>query len=391
MAENNKDLETQDEFQGNENLISRPSDDADLTETEEQLLHLQSLISIDPSIEESPEYQRLLETVEKVRANGGSATDEEEEDEDEEEEDNKDDSNEFGIDSNEDDDTEEIEVPEELADFIEEKYSIKDVNKFFDSVDTWRKQSQEGAKIRDQYEEIVEGLQSLPDDIKAAIDAFAGGKDYKQAFTENTSLVNFREDIEKQDREDVVSHYFKDKYAKLKTKYEEGDLDEDDFEDRVSDLYDSAKKLFNVDKERFEKQRAELMKQQEELAGKFKQSAVSSVERLQQEYPNFSRQELQKVRTRLVKGDIDSIFKNPDGTYKDDAAELISFALYGKRVIQELLESAERRGESKANEEIVRRGSRSMRSSKSQSGKQSKEAIDAVSHLGSAFQQDPYS
>ena len=136
--------------------------------------------------------------------------------------------------------------------------------------------------------------------------------------------------------------------------------------------------------------RAEIMREQEDSEKNFKGSVVSSVEKLKQQFPNFSKKDLQKVRQRLVDEDIESLFYNKDGTYKEEAAEMMAFSMFGKQVMESLLGRAKKDGISKANETIVKRGNKKPRQGQTQR-KQSTEALDSISHLQGQFSKDPYS
>ena len=110
---------------------------------------------------------------------------------------------------------------------------------------------------------------------------------------------------------------------------------------------------------------------------------------LKEEYPDFSRSEIGKIQNLLVNGRVDELFLNSDGSYKDDAAEILAYAMYGKKMLKSVSSKAERRGESKANLKTVDSSPKSVRRQKS-SDQQRGANLDAVGHLSSAFKKDPY-
>ena len=57
-----------------------------------------------------------------------------------------------------------------------------------------------------------------------------------------------------------------------------------------------------------------------------KKTAILSVENLSKAYPNFSKTEVAKIRNILVEGKIDNLFTKADGSYNEDAAELVAYA-----------------------------------------------------------------
>jgi vacuolar-type H+-ATPase subunit H len=83
----------------------------------------------------------------------------------------------------------------------------------------------------------------------------------------------------------------------------------------------------------------------------------------------------------LASGDINSLLKDKKGAYKESAAKIIAFAMFGEDLLKDLLEAAENRGESKANEDIVNRGKKEIQTSKSSQNAQDKMAAEAVQHL----------
>jgi hypothetical protein len=120
-----------------------------------------------------------------------------------------------------------------------------------------------------------------------------------------------------------------------------------------------------------------------------KKSALVSVENLSKAYPNFSKTEVARIRNILVEGKIDNLFTKADGSYNDDAAELVAYAMYGKKMLESVKKMAERRGESKANQRIVDTSAKQMRKQKV-SGETQGFNMKEVQHLSSMFKNDPY-
>jgi hypothetical protein len=365
-------------------------------EIEADIMQIESLAATYPEIREMPEYQNLLEAAERVKGeeliDDEEEYDEEEYDEEEydEEEYDEDEDDIFGLSSGVEADDLEFEIDEEMANYITSHYGLENVETFFNTVDTWRNQSQEGAKAKSELDDLTEGLSALPKELKAAIHAYANAEDYIAAFNSTGARLNYDEPYSKQDKEVVLQHYFGDKLSSLKERLEDGDIDDIDYEERVDLLFDSGHKLFEQDKKMMTERRAELMREQEDLEENLRSSALSSVEQLKEKFPNFSRSEMQRIRQRLVDGDIESLFYNEDGTFNEDAAERLAFSMYGSKVFDNLIQKAEMRGQSQANEKIVKRGNKSPRSRKGQRSVQNQEAMGAVSHLNSQFKDDPY-
>jgi len=388
-----------EEFEKEVELVSEglESQEADSTapleeltsEMQDQVRQLESLAKMDPEFANSDEYKDLMNSLDKEEEIVGDNEDDEDEYEEEEVEDNEDDtfgiskakrkSKEFNVDFN---------VPDEMIDMISSKFGIEDPSKFFNSVDTWRSQAQEGAESSKEYEALSSDLQAMPYEIKAAIQMWANGDDYSEAFNTNQRL-DFSDSFREQDAENLVQHYLEEEYNELVDMYNDDKLDDEEFDDRIDLLARTTKRMFNQDVEAQERERENFVLNQQEEYQKQKDSAILSVENLGKAYPNFSRSEMSKIKRVLVDGSLENIFINKEGEYKEDAAELLAYAMYGKKLLNEAEGKAERKGESKANLRTVDSSPKNMKRQKTSDQKRGKN-LDAVGHLSSAFKKDPY-
>jgi len=365
--------------------------DLNLTpEMEEQIRQIESLAKFDEEFANSKEYQDLMASL----RSGQAASDEEEEeyeeeeDEDEEEVDSED---VFGI-TKQSKPAKEVKInfqpPAEMINMLSSKYGIKDANKFFTSVDTWRNQAQEGSDIRKEYEALTSDLQALPPEVRMSIELWANGDDYTRAFSMQQRL-DFESSFGDQEVEGLVQHYLPEQYSDLNDALERGKIDDDEFEERLTMLAASTKRLFNEDKKALEEQREQYVNQQKNQFQNLKKTASLSVENLSKTYPNFSKSEIAKIRNVLVDGKIDQMFYKSDGTYNDNAAELVAYAMYGKKMMESVMKVAERKGESRANQKIVDSSPKTIRRQKS-SNESRGLGMDAVGHLNGVFRGDPY-
>lgn len=404
----NEQQETAEIVNENQQQEAIPSVDETIeADGQSQVEHILQLAESNPAIKDTAEYQNLIKTLDKVKGSGETEGEQQQEEEDpqeeepnegdeeqqeEQENDTVDEDDTFGLTSKQkksklpkfDDD-------EAVVEYMKSKYSIKDPSKFFNSVDKWRNQSQEASKTQDAYQELLDGLGSLPQPIKDAIDAYAKAEDYREAFSGSTPSIDFSTEFDEVKKDVMVNHYFKSKVEKQKKKLEDGDIYEEDYNEYIDDLHDSAKRLFKSDKRDFERQRADIVAKEEAKVQSLKTSAVSSVDTLKEKYPNFSSNELKKIRTRLVNQDLSGLFYDKNGAFKEDAAEKLALALYGDKLISKLTSNAKREGGNEANADIVQRGKKKIVGSKSKQGTNKTEANNAIRHLGGQFTQDPYS
>jgi hypothetical protein len=380
MIDNSEDFVNDDSTSGGEYT----------PEMEDQIRQIEALASMDASFANSQEYKDLMAAKEQMSSQS-SETDEDEEDEDEDEEYDEDVDDVFGV-------TKEAKVEKEvqltfeptkeMQKFIESKYGVKDVAKFFSSADTWRNQAQEVSDTKRELELLTSDLQAMPPEIRQAVNLWANGDDYTKAFNQNERL-DFSSDFSRQDPENLVQHYLSEQYDELLERLENGKIDDDEFEDRLKMLAGSTKRMFNTDKQALDEEREQFTQRQKNEFQMTKKSALLSVENLSKAYPNFSKTEVAKIRNILVEGKIDNLSTKADGSYNEDAAELVAYAVYGKKMLESVKKVAERRGESKANQRIVDTSSKQLRKQKV-SGNEQNFSSKEVQHLSSMFKNDPY-
>jgi hypothetical protein len=359
---------------------------------QEQLRQIEALAGMDPSFANSQEYKDLMSS---LQASSQAPQNDEEDEEDEEEDDSEEpqgsDDDIFGIMSTPKKAKEiklNFEPPKEMIDLISSRYGVNDASKFFSSVETWRSQAQEGSELKREYEALTADLQALPMELRASIEMWAAGEDYTRALTTSQRL-DFSGDFTKQDPESLVQHYFGEQYDELISAFEADKISEDDLQDRMKLLANSTKRLFVDDKKALEKEREDFLNRQRNEHENLKKTALLSVENLSKAYPNFSKSEVSKIRGILVEGKADNLFMNADGTYKEDAAELVAYAMYGKKMLESVKKLAQRQGESMANQKIVDSSPKQLRKQKA-SGPNQGQVPQAAQHLSGLFRGDPY-
>lgn len=379
MIDNSEDFVNDDSTSGGEYT----------PEMEDQIRQIEALASMDASFANSQEYKDLMAAKEQMSSQSSEADDEDEEDDEDEDDEDVDDI--FGI-TKESKVEKEVELTfeptKEMKKFIESKYGVKDVAKFFSSADTWRNQAQEVTETKRELELLTADLQAMPPEIRQAVSLWANGDDYTRAFNQNERL-DFSSDFSRQDPENLVQHYLSEQYDELLERLENGKIDDDEFEDRLKMLAGSTKRMFNTDKQALDEEREQFTQRQKNEFQMTKKSALLSVENLSKAYPNFSKTEVAKIRNILVEGKIDNLFTKADGSYNEDAAELVAYAVYGKKMLESVKKVAERRGESKANQRIVDTSSKQLRKQKV-SGNDQNFSSKEVQHLSSMFKNDPY-
>lgn len=347
-------------------------------EEEDKVFELVELAEKDEEFKNSKEFQDLLTELEEI----GYLDDED----DYEEEDDV-----FGVMKTSKKDKKinvNFEAPEEMIQLISSKFGVEDPSTFFESAEKWRNQAQEGSKVSEEYDRLKDDLQTLPFEIKQAIQYWANGDNYLEAF-DGSERLDYSLDFNKQEPENLVQHYLSEQYDNLVSKYNSDKISDEEFEERIELLAGSTKRMFNDDRKALEKEREEFAESQRREYESFKKSALLSVENLGKTYPDFSKSEISKIRNILVEGKIDSLFMNNDGSYSDSAAEMVAYAMYGKKMLDSVKKMAQRQGESKANKRIVDSSPKTLRQVKS-SGQNRGAGMKETQHLSGLFKNDPY-
>jgi hypothetical protein len=393
MSESSKETIEVEDSTTVENQVLRQAEVSPV-DLQQQWENLQGLTILHPGVKDSDEYKaieaRMKDAVDRsAKTSTKQSAKKEEYSEDEEtrgEEKEGKATNPFGLKTNKQNSKQPNpaldKIDQEALKEVVKSFGAEDPNKFFEEIiPKWRTDSQSLAKVQEDYDGLNEELGKLPDDLKTALLAYANGHDWRESVAAIGSRPDFNQSYEKLDKQNVVKFYYPDKYKSLLQKFEDGDYDEEDLEERIDMLRDAAKPLFERDKGQFENKRADIMRNAEESEKNLRTSVSGSVDALKKEYPDFSNAEIQRIRQFLVKGNVEDLLKEKNGAYKENAAKFVAFALYGEDLVKDLLNQAENRGESKANLEIVERGKKTIQSSKAIENVEKQAGNEAVRHL----------
>lgn len=248
-----------------------------------------------------------------------------------------------------------IENEEQLKAGIKSKFGmdlkngIKDMPKFFESAQQWRKEAQESGTIKKEYEEFKGLIGVLPAEVIESIKLFHNGEDYMKAF-DGKPRFNFTMPVEKQDIKKLVTHYFPNKFK-----------DEDFTDENPSQALEIAKEAaiekYNTHKTNIETQRATVIQNAAVRTEAVKTSLASSVTSLSEAFPDVEKEPLDEISSILEGGPekVMAEFYNKDGTVKKDAAIKMMMAKYGIDEIERMMELSANIAESRVNEEIVSR------------------------------------
>ena len=167
------------------------------------------------------------------------------------------------------------------------------------------------------------------------------------------------------------------------------DFTEDELNKQIALLGKTTKRFFEEEKKAVKSQRDDYTKKVIEKQESFKNSGLVSVENLSKAYPDFSKTELNKVRSILVEGKLENLIYDSSGMYRDDVAERVAFMLYGKQIMENAEKKGVRKGESQKALEIVDKSPKKIKQS-GQVHTDKKLDLSAVAHLGGAFKKSVY-
>lgn len=236
--------------------------------------------------------------------------------------------------------------------------NLKDVgemNKLFESYDKQRKNASEFKKSHDELTELRQALGEMPAPISQIVKTWADGGDWQNAMKGGSVNIDLNKSADEHNIQDLVGHYFAGKFSP------------EDFTDPSEALnlaIDVSKERFKLDKDRFVSQRAKNQEQMIRAAEALETSAVSSVKRLQASFPGMSKDEVTHIQ-RLMTGEngLTSLFYDENGVFREDAAEKLAFALFGKQQLEIVKKRAQTDAMTQANLNSVQNMSKKPRTS----------------------------
>ena len=235
---------------------------------------------------------------------------------------------------------------------INKKYSISTdngVDKFFNSVDTWRKQAQQSSKTERELNDIRKSFEGMPQPLFNAFETWTSGGDWNSQIGKEDKYIDYSKPFDNHNQNIILKNYFEDEY----TSEDLSDMDST----MKNKLVNLAKKQYKIEQQSYEGELTRLQNVRKSEEDKVVASVDKSVNTLVESFPEFNNTALTEIRQALLRNQVDALFKTRDGNYSEDAAKMLAFALYGDAENKRLMKIAKRRGESEATERLVTRGS----------------------------------
>lgn len=343
--------------------------------------------------EEEPEEEEIEEEEpaskgkksEKKDTKGEKEEDEEQEEEEDQPEDEPVLNNKFGIKiggKKEEKKSSKLEIKsfDELPTLLKTKYGqeVKDpkaLPKFFETVDKWRSDSQNLDKVTKEKDNAIAVFEQLPPELLDAVKMHYQGHDFRKAFEGNVKL-DFSKPVDKHKPQSLVNAFFPGEFT-------DEDFEAEEVSRELKIAIKASEKEYNLEKNTREQRAKDHVNEAKRKSEAYKESVKGSVTALKSAFPDMAADVHADVEHVLSSGALMGEFFNPDGTYKPHAAKMFMLAKHGEELIEQLMQIAERRGESNANEEIVKRSPNKPKDKKGGSKESSvrKEVEDTVEKL----------
>lgn len=281
-----------------------------------------------------------------------------------------------------------LDNPEQVLGFVKSKFGIegKDANealtKAFTSAEKWRTEAQKLPEVQKQFDQVSKAIDALPAPLLDAMQLALQGKPWEESIRNKPSF-DFSKDAEKQDTRALVNHYYPGKF------------EEEDFEGDPSPALeiaiDGSKTKFSVDKNTWEAQRAKIYTDAQALHQTRKASVDGSVTSLRQSFPDLTPAAEADIRGVMESGDVNTLFYNQDGSFKQEAAEMLMMAKYGKGTIKNLMKQAANQAETRANEDLLTRGADKPKPQKGNAEKPNEQVLKTIqSQTGGLIKKNTY-
>lgn len=248
-----------------------------------------------------------------------------------------------------------IENPEQILEVVKSKFGqeykdIAELPKFFETAQGWRSKAEKADKVEKDYNQIVDFLNSAPEEIIESLKKFELGQDYTEPFA-GKPRFDFNKSADKQDIKTLVNHYYPGKFT-------EEDLKDENPSELLQMAMDTSKDKFIAEKQAHDVKRAQVTERATSQLKAQNLSIQSSVIRLKQAFPEAEEDSIKEVQSVFEGGpnNVLSFFYNNDGTVKPEAAEMFLMAKYGKEEIERMMDISSHITETKINEDLITRG-----------------------------------
>lgn len=218
----------------------------------------------------------------------------------------------------------EIKSLDDFMKYSQEKYGVNDAGELVGNIDKWKKAAEEFEPIKKKADSFEKVFKEMPEDLNSAVRAWSSGEDYKEVLRTSQTPFDFQKSFEDHDLSQMVNHFFPGKFDKEELK------DKEDV--AVQKAIDLSKAEFDQMKNKYKARKAEIQDKAVSRVNALKRSVGTAMDKLSESF-RIEDKNKSRVQEVLEAGNIDDLFFNSDGSYKEDAARKISLAMYGEKDI----------------------------------------------------------
>ena len=238
---------------------------------------------------------------------------------------------------------------------------VKDANDINTFVSKYKETQNTLNSLQTEYQKAkqVENIfTQMPDDLFTIVTAWANNQDYRAEMHRNINqTIDYSKPFDQQDAKKLLLIYDSENFTPDKFSTDE---DYQDFKEsnEGKTILKLVKDRFNSEQKTFVDNRTRFMQKSDELKSALTNSASASVNELKTSIPYFKEEQINDVTKTLNGGqaEILSLFFNPDGTYKKDAAEKVSMIKYAKQAIDTQKTFIKKHLEEQTIKELITRG-----------------------------------
>ena len=250
---------------------------------------------------------------------------------------------------------------EEINKVIAERFKDQGLNSFEDLVSNYEKtrsQMEELYSIKSEYEKVEKSFENMPPELLKAISLAESGEDWK-SFISKSPSIDFSQTADAIDKNALVKSYFGDKFTD--EDFEAANPESDDYDPNIERMlnmaHEQAKDKFESDRKERTLTLEQASKAQQEKMKLIQESASKSLESIRSFIPDAADEYIENIGKDLLENKKDSLFSNPDGSYKEDAGLRLALAKDGIELFKQMREVINEQAQTETNLRMLLRKS----------------------------------
>ena len=267
---------------------------------------------------------------------------------------------ELGEEKKEDAPSQSFETWEDINKFFEENSSLGiDLKNLPEELPKLVERNKEFEQVNARLQNYDTAFSNMPKALYDSLMAWDKGEDWRGKMRETATAIDFEKGFEDQNQAEIVNTFLPGKISS--EDWEEfSDKDGDPaVKEKVSQAIEIAQEKFALNKEKYDLEKQKLIdsanafKEKQQVA--FNKSRENVVNAFQEAKLPLDEKYLQTVDKTISDEAILSLFKNADGTFKENVHQSVIMAQHGFDIVQQMYLAAKRQVASQARSEILER------------------------------------